>query len=88
MEGLVATLYKQNQHGLLLRLVRQIVVHHIKRISFFLAEGSSVWDCMLLRRPAKDARRRHESSSAGYKQKRLVVRKWLSNLRCHRITMV
>ena len=38
MEGLVATLYKQNQHGLLLRLVRQIVVHHIKRISFSLAE--------------------------------------------------
>src|SRR5258708_12669996 len=24
----------------------------------------------------------------GYKQKRLVIRKWLLNLRCHRITMV
>src|SRR5207344_1747212 len=25
---------------------------------------------------------------SGYKQKRLVIRKWLLNLRCHRITMV
>jgi hypothetical protein len=31
---------------------------------------------------------RHEPSSAGLQARRLVIRKWLSNLRGHRITMV
>jgi len=35
-------------------VVRQIVVHHIKRMDFFLLDGgSSVGDCMLIRRSAK-----------------------------------
>jgi len=70
-------------------VVRQIVVSlHLQDIFLFGAR-SSVWDCRLIRRPAKDARSEDTNRPRpGYKQKRLVIRKWLLNLRCHRITMV
>jgi hypothetical protein len=41
------------------RVVRQIVVPSIKEISS-IGGSSSVWVCRLIRRPAKDARRRRE----------------------------
>jgi hypothetical protein len=56
---------------------------------FLFGASSSVWDCGLIRRPAKDARSEDMNRPRpGYKQKRLVITKWLSNLRCHCITMM
>ena len=50
-------------------VVRQIVVSlHLQDI-FLSGARSSVWDCRLIRRPAKDARRRPEPSSAGLQAK-------------------
>jgi hypothetical protein len=46
-------------------VVRQIVVSLHLEDFFLFGASSSVWDCRLIRRPAKDARRRHEPSSAG-----------------------
>jgi hypothetical protein len=36
-----------------------------------ISSGGSVWDCRLIRRPANDARRRHEPFSAGLQTKAL-----------------
>ena len=50
-------------------VVRQIVVSLHLQDFFLLGASSSVWDCRLIRRPAKEARRRHEPSSAGLQAK-------------------
>jgi hypothetical protein len=50
-------------------VVRQIIVSLHLQDFFLFGASSSVWDCRLIRRPAKDARRRHEPSSAGLQAK-------------------
>ena len=61
-------------------VVRQIVVSlHLQDI-FLSGARSSVWDCRLIRRPANDARSEDTNRRRpGYKQKRLVIRKYLES---------
>jgi len=70
-------------------VVRQIVVHHIKRMDFFLGDGvSSVWDCMLIRRSAKMLVENVDCAWPGLKKETWLSEKQLLNLRCHCIAMV
>jgi hypothetical protein len=62
-------------------VVRQVVVSLHLQDFFLFGESSSVWDCRLIRRPAKDARSEDTNRPRpGYKQKRLVIRKWGSRI--------
>jgi hypothetical protein len=54
--------------GFCLAVVRQIVVHHSKRIYFSLGGGSSVWDCMLIRRSAKMLAENVDCAWPGFKK--------------------
>src|SRR5882724_8763035 len=60
-----------------------------KKDLFLFGGSSSVWDCRLIRRPAKDARRRREPCLGRVTRKSVWSQeKFLLSLRCHRITMV
>ena len=57
-------------------VVRQIVVHHIKRMDFFLLDGgSSVWDYVLIRRSAKMLAEDVDCVPSRVSKKNLALRK-------------
>src|SRR5439155_11936027 len=55
---------------------------------FLLGASSSVWDFRLIVGRRKMLAENVNRALAGYKEKRLVIRKWLLSLRCDCITMV
>jgi hypothetical protein len=60
----------------------------VKQKTAVVGGGSSVWDCMLIRRSAKMLAENVDGALSGFKKRIRLPEKQLLNLRCHRITMV